>query len=127
MNPAVQTPPSSLPSVARFQDLVQQNSRRWKAVILLEAAGLALAAPLAYLWLVFFLDNRVHLPLTGRLVASLGFLIGVGVALGHFARRWRSIHLTEDQVALAIERSSGAIENRLINAVQLARELRSSR
>src|SRR4051794_24870413 len=90
--------------LARFQQLVRQNSRRWKTVILLEAFGVAVAAPLGYLWLVFLLDNQLPLPLFGRVLASLGLLLGVGWAVVHFVHRWRTLHFTEDQVALAIER-----------------------
>lgn len=108
--------------VARLRQLVEANSRRWKTVIVLEALGLAIATPLAYLWLVLFLDNQLHLSLFGRLLASLGLLAGLAGAITHLARRWRSVHFSEDQVALAIERSTpGGVQNRLINAMQLAR------
>src|SRR4051794_20023361 len=108
--------------LARFQDLVQQNSRRWKLMILLEALGLALSAPLAYLWIVFFLDIQWHLPPAGRLVVSLGFRAGGGWAALHVVRRWRAFQLREDQVAIAIEHGTrGGVQNRLINALQLAR------
>ena len=45
--------------------------------------------PLAYLWLVFYLDTQVHLSLAGRVLASLGLLAGVGWAAVHLVRRWR--------------------------------------
>ena len=106
----------------RFRRLVEANTRRWKTIILLEALGLAVAAPLGYLWLVFFLDNQLHLPFFVRVLAGIGLLLGIVWAVTHLARRWRSIHLTEDQVALAIERSTpGGVQNRLINALQLSR------
>ncbi len=118
----IEAPKQTVEVVGRLRDLIGANSRRWKAVILLEALGLAIAAPLGYLWLVFLLDNHWHLSLVGRAFASLGLFVGVTGALVHLARRWRSIHLSEDQVALAIERSTpGGVQNRLINALQLAR------
>src|SRR5437868_1728905 len=80
--------------LAQLRRLVHANTRRWKMVILLEALGLAVAAPLGYLWLVFFLDNQLHLPLFGRLLASLGLIVGIGLAVTHLIRLWRSIHLT---------------------------------
>jgi hypothetical protein len=108
--------------VALLGKLVQRNSRRWKTVIVLEAVGLALSVPLASLWLLCFLDNQLHLPVAGRLLASLGFFAGLFWAVRHLLRRWRSLRLTEDQVALAIERSTpGGVHNRLINAVQIGR------
>jgi hypothetical protein len=111
--------------VAVLGKLVQRNSRRWKTVIVLEAVGLALSVPLAYLWLLCFLDNQLHLPVAGRLLASLGFFAGVGWAVRHLLRRWRALRLTEDQVALAIERCTpGGVHNRLINAIQIGRASR---
>ena len=123
--PAV-APKTSKPSTAllmQLRQLVSMNTRRWKAMIVLEALGLAVAAPLAYLWLVLLVDTQWHLPLAGRGLASLGLLAGLGGAITHLVRRWRSIRLSEDQVALAIERSTpGGVQNRLINAMQLARD-----
>jgi hypothetical protein len=108
--------------VERLRHRVRDNSRRWKTLIALEAAGFAIAAPLAYLWLVFLLDCYFHLPLFGRLVASLGLVGSVVWVSARLTRRWRTLHLTEDQVALAIERRTpGGVQNRLINAVQIAR------
>lgn len=114
---------ASRAQVAQLRQLVDRNSRRWKRLVILEAVGLAIAAPLAYLWLVFFLDVQFHLSDLGRWAASLTFLASVvGVAVW-LTRRWRAIHLTEDQVALAMEkRTPGGVQNRLINAVQIARD-----
>jgi hypothetical protein len=55
----------SAEAVTRLRQLVRQNSRRLRCVIALEALGLAVSAPLAYLWLIFFLDTRLHLSLAG--------------------------------------------------------------
>jgi hypothetical protein len=121
---ATVSPSASLEDlIAGLRRLVGQNRRRWKVVIALEAVSLAVAAPLAYLWLVFFLDNQMHLPVAGRVLASAGFLAGVAWAGWLLARRWRSLRLSEDEVALAIERHTpGQVHNRLINAVQIARD-----
>jgi hypothetical protein len=109
--------------VAGLRHLVRDSGRRWKVVLAAEAVGLAVSAPLAYLWLVCLLDNQLHLPTLGRLLASLGLVAGLAWAGRHLARRWRSLRLSEDQVALAIERRTpGQLQNRLINAVQIARE-----
>ncbi|MBI2805819.1 MAG: hypothetical protein HYX68_12640 [Planctomycetes bacterium] len=116
------SPQKSSDILARLRGLVDANGRRWKKVILLEAVGLAVAAPLGYLWAVFLLDNLWHLSLFGRVLASLGLLVGVGAAGAHLWQRWRSVQLSEDQVALAIERSTvGGVQNRLINALQISR------
>jgi hypothetical protein len=107
----------------QLRQLVARNARRWKRLVLLEAIGLAIAAPLAYLWLVFFIDIQVHLSTLGRWLASLVFLGGVGFLARMLVRRWKQIRLTEDEVALAIERRTpGGVQNRLINAVQIARD-----
>lgn len=129
--PAVETPARSKPSVSaasraqveQLRQLVERNARRWKRLVMLEALGLAVAAPLTYLWLVFFLDVQFHLSAVGRWLASLTFLACVAAVATWLRRRWRDIHLTEDQVALAIERRTpGGVQNRLINAVQIARD-----
>jgi hypothetical protein len=122
------TNPPAVSAAARAQvdqlrQLVERNSRRWKRLVLLEAVGLAIAAPLAYLWVVFFLDVQFHLSGLGRWAASLTFLGSVLGVAAWLKRRWRAIHLTEDQVALAMEqRTPGGVQNRLINAVQIARD-----
>src|SRR4051812_15598849 len=86
-----------------LQQMVASNRRRWKSILLLEGLGLIIAAPLAYLWLVFFLDNQLHLPMAGRLLASLGFVGGLGWIITQLVQRWHRLHLSEDQVALAME------------------------
>jgi hypothetical protein len=105
-----------------LQALVRRNRRRWKTILVLEAIGWAVALPLAYLWLVFFLDAQFHLPMVVRVLFCLGGLAGLGLAVRHLVHQWRMLQLTEDEVALAIERRTpGKVQNRLINAVQLAR------
>ncbi len=108
--------------VGQLREQVRHNSRRWKALLILEMVGVAVSAPLAYLWLIFFIDNTIHLPLLGRVLANLGFLACAAWVAVRLVRRWRSLKFTEDQVALAIEkRTRGGVQNRLINAVQIAR------
>ena len=108
--------------VGQLREQVRHNSRRWKILLLLETIGVAISAPLAYLWLIFFIDNTIHLPLLGRLLANLGFLACAGWVAVRIVRRWRNLRFTEDQVALAIEKQTpGGVQNRLINAVQIAR------
>jgi hypothetical protein len=105
-----------------LRKLIESNRRRWKGLVALEAVGLAVAAPLGYFWLVMLLDQLVHLPLVGRFLASLGLLAGIAWAVRHLKRRWQAMHFSEDQVALAMEqRTPGGVQNRLINAVQIAR------
>jgi hypothetical protein len=116
-------PPASRALVEQLRRLVDRSGRRWKQLIVLETVSLAVSAPLAYLWLIFFIDNRFHLPVLGRFLASLLFLGGVAWLAVRLVRRWRNLRLTEDEIALAMERHTpGRVENRLINAVQIARE-----
>src|SRR6516164_6449644 len=84
--------------------LVATNARRWRGVVVCEALGLALAVPVAYFLLFVLLDQQLHLPVWGRLIASLGLLTLVVGLVGRLFVRWRALRLTEDQVALAIER-----------------------
>src|SRR6516165_7825160 len=114
--------PASRELMANIHRLVERNGSRWQKLMLLEAAGLVLSAPLAYLLLFFLLDNLFHLPAWGRLTANLVFFGGLAWLVGDIVRRWRRMSLTEDCVALAMERRTpGGVQNRLINAVQIAR------
>jgi hypothetical protein len=109
--------------VRELRRLVNRGGRRWRRLIILEAVSLAVAVPLAYLWLVFWLDNWLHLPVWGRLLASLVFFAVAGSLAVRLWRSWRRSRFTQDQVALAIERRTpGGLDNRLINALQLSRD-----
>src|SRR5436190_23777871 len=91
---------STVDALRKLRRLVDDSAGRWKRWLILEALALAVGVPLAYLWLVFLLDNLVHLPVWSRVVANLIF---VGVALYltiSLVRRWRLLRFTEDQVAL---------------------------
>lgn len=113
------SPPTEL--LRQLQRLVQSNTRRWKLLIVLEMLAVTVAAPLAYLWVVFSLDILVHLPRWGR-VATSAIFFAVLVVLGRWIwRRWKEVRLTEDQVALAIERQTPGTSNEIINSLQIAR------
>ncbi len=108
--------------IEQMRRLVGRNASRWKRLLILEAAGLAVAVPLGYLWVVFLIDQSLPLPALGRLVAAAGLVAVVILVGARLARRLRALTLTEDEVALAIERQTpGGVQNRLINALQLAR------
>jgi hypothetical protein len=108
--------------VDQMRRLVSRNAFRWKVLGVLEAAGLAVAIPLGYLWAAFLLDNALHLPVWGRLLAAAGFVVALLLPWIRLARHLKALTLTEDEVALAIERQTpGGVQNRLINALQLSR------
>jgi hypothetical protein len=108
--------------VEQMRHLVGRNAGRWKRLLLLEAVGLAVAIPLAYLWAIFLLDNAIHLPSWGRVLAMMGLVVAVVLPGIRLVRRLGALALTEDEVALAIERQTpGGVQNRLINALQLTR------
>ncbi|NQU11509.1 hypothetical protein HQ590_12005, partial [bacterium] len=126
MNPSdelVTPAPAAAEALEAVQRMVRKNIRRWRRLVLLQSVGLVVAIPLAYFWLALVLDSRVHLSRAGRLALALGFIAVVVGLLWSQRRRWQQLRLSEDEVALAIEsRTPGGIQNRLINAVQLARE-----
>jgi len=104
-----------------LQSLVQRNTRRWKLLIMLEMVAVLVAAPLGYLWVVFSLDILVHLPRWGR-VATSALFFAVLAVLGRWVwRRWKAVRLTEDEVALAIERQTPGTSNQIINSLQIGR------
>lgn len=122
--------PSSGALIEALEELravVERGRRRLTLFVLIESLAISLAAVLAYLWLVFLLDNTVHLSMWGRVTANLIFCFGCGWLIVRQYRKWRRAQLTEDGVALTIEqRTVGGVENRLINAIQLARETADS-
>ncbi|MCE9592307.1 MAG: hypothetical protein K8S99_17510 [Planctomycetes bacterium] len=119
--------PVTQEALDKMRRWVADGAKRWRRLIALEAIGLAIAAPLAYLWLVFILDNLVHLPVWGRTAAILIFLGGVAWLGRRLLRDWKRTQLSDDQVALAIERHTpGGLQNRLINAIQISRETDNS-
>ena len=106
-----------------LQRLVDRGAARWKILIFLEMTALAVSELLAYLWLAILLDNAIHLPVWGRVIAG-GLFFAAVVWLGQrLIRSRRKLRLSEDEVALAIERQTpGGVQNRLINSLQLAKE-----
>ncbi|MEO6848943.1 MAG: hypothetical protein ABI443_14445 [Chthoniobacterales bacterium] len=109
--------------VVQLRKLISRNTRRWKRLIIFEALGLAIAIPLGYFLLVVLLDNVVHLPTWGRITACIIFLGAVAGFGAYLMRQWWQARFTEDQVALAMEKGTpGGVQNRLINAIQIARE-----
>ncbi|HEY8668895.1 MAG TPA: hypothetical protein VIL86_19765, partial [Tepidisphaeraceae bacterium] len=114
---------SSAEMVGELHTVVAEGQRRWKRLIVLEAAGLAVATPLAYLWLVFLIDNVIHLAVWGRVLAIVLFIAALAWTSLRLVRSWKLARFTQDQVALAIERRTpGGLQNRLINAIQLSRD-----
>lgn len=108
--------------IREWRGRVSRDNRRWRRLVVLEALGLAVAAPLAYLWFVLLADSFLHLPTAGRLLASLLFLAAIGWQAVRLGAAWRKARFTDDEVALAMERRTpGGIENRLINTLQLSR------
>ncbi len=109
-------------AAARLSSVIDDNRKRWKLIVILEALGLGVSVTLGYLWLVFIIDHTVHLPQAARIVSLAVFIACVGWLALSLYRRWRMFDMTVDQVALAIEkRTPGGLGNRLINALQLAR------
>jgi hypothetical protein len=107
----------------RLRGIVADRGRRWKRWMLVESVALAVGLPLAYLWLVFLLDNLFHLPVWCRLLASAGFVAAGAWLVVAMVRRRMRLRLSEDEVALEIERRTpGGVQNRLINAIQISRE-----
>ena len=110
-------------SLDQIAELVQRNRKLWKQLIVVESLSLALAAVLGYFLLVVLLDNLLILPVAGRLIAACGLLVCIAMLGMGVARRWRRLHLSEDEIALAIEQSSpDGVQNRLINALQIGRD-----
>ncbi|OGV62789.1 MAG: hypothetical protein A2498_02570 [Lentisphaerae bacterium RIFOXYC12_FULL_60_16] len=115
--------PVTLPKIAGdLVRLVETSRRRRKHVVLFRALGIEIALPLAYLWAILALDNTLHFTPTIRLLALSGFFGLIALLAWHSTRVWRTALYSPDQAALDIERRMpGGLDNRLINAIQLAR------
>jgi hypothetical protein len=114
--------PASDQLLQNLRVIVQRNARRWRLLILAELCAVLVAVPLGYLWAVFSLDILLHLPPWGRAATSVAFAAVLLWLARWLLRRLKSVRLTEDQVALAIERQSPGSHNRLINSLQISRE-----
>src|SRR5689334_21977312 len=101
--PAATPAPASAEAVQRLRRLVDHSAGRWKRWMVLEAVALCVGLPLAYLWLVFALDNLVHLPVWGRLLANVIFLAAVAYLVMSLVRRRNRLRITQDQAALSME------------------------
>jgi hypothetical protein len=109
--------------IQSLRQVIRRGHDRWKRLVVLEAVGLAIAAPLTYLWLLFAFDAVFHLSVFGRVLTSAVFFVGVVWQGWRLRKSWRQTNFTDDQVALAMERNTpGGLDNRLINSVQLATE-----
>lgn len=107
--------------VVSLQRLVRAGNRRWKRLMVLEAMGLAVAAPLALLWTIVLMDSVFHFATVWRWSAAGVFLLGALWQVQRLRASWRQAAFTDEQVALAMERNTpGGVENRLINALQLS-------
>ncbi|MEO8205783.1 MAG: hypothetical protein ABI615_06345 [Chthoniobacterales bacterium] len=114
--------PETLELITKLRSLVDRNTRRWKALIILEALSVAIAVPTGYFLLAVLLDNSIHLPVWGRIsICGVFFMTLIGFAI-RLCRQWGQARFTEDQVALAMEKQTPGVENRLINALQIARQ-----
>lgn len=115
--------PSTQAAVRQIQRYIQSARRRWRALLLVEGVGLAIAAVLAYFWIAVLVDSALRLPVIGRLIAGAGLIACLAWLTLRLMRQWRSLKLSEDQVALAVEHNTpGGVQNRLINAIQLSRD-----
>lgn len=115
------------PRMFEFQKLIAHQQRRERRLGILAAGGTAVAGCLGYLWLAVWIDSTIHLATLGRFIAWGGFLTLAAWLLLRVVSRARLGVRTQDEVALAIERRTGVdLENRLINTVQLSRDVDSS-
>lgn len=86
-----------------------------------EAAGLFVAAVLLALGAAMALDNLVHLPMLVRLAALAG-LVGLAAAVVRWGARLLREPLTAERMAVKVEAKFPNVDNRMINALLLARE-----
>ncbi len=98
---------SSESSIRQLRKIVAANTARWRRTVLLQALGVTIAVPLAFLWVMLWLDNMLHLPMWGRFLGFAGFIGLLGFLIVRLVQQMRQLRLTEDQVALD-HRTAGA-------------------
>lgn len=110
-------------TASRLQRWLSSNRWQWRGLAALDLFGRVVALLVGVVLTAVIVDDRFHLAVAGR-VAAWGVVVAAfGASLRLVARRWQTVRTTEDQIALAIEgRIPGGLQNRLINAVQLARQ-----
>lgn len=110
-------------AMAALSRMVDTRGRRWWAVGMLQVVSTAVALPLLFLLVAFTADNQFHFSLVLRCLLALAALAVVAWNVWSLLRVSRTCRLSQDAVALAIERRTpGGLDNRLINALQLARD-----
>ncbi|MDA0833488.1 MAG: hypothetical protein O2955_02030 [Planctomycetota bacterium] len=109
--------------IESLQGLMKSQRLRWQRWHLLEAVGWTLSGLLGYFLIAVLIDNVAHLPILGRFALTIGLILMIGWLGRHLVARLLQRPVTEDEIALAIERRThGVVENRLINALQIGRE-----
>ena len=94
---------------------------RLRRLYLLDGASRVILAILGFMLVTFLADWSLDLPGPLRLVVLAG---GVGLTAWMVTRRVAlplSVALTDDDLALLVERSHPELEDRLVSAIQLAR------
>ena len=122
-SPSSEKPNTEKEKISHIISIIEQGRKRRNLIVLLQTISIEIAIPLAYLWIMLWLDTQFHFGISGRIAAFLFFIILV-ISLTHRSlKQWKKIHFSLDEIALSIERHSpDKLENRIINTVQLARE-----
>ena len=94
-----------------------------RAGILIEGGAVAGLALVCYLVITYGLDRNLRLEWPFRLMLLSVFLIGLGVLCYRRIYRPIAVDLSDDEMALAVEREAPQMKQELISAVQFERVL----
>ena len=103
--------------------LLSRLRGRARRGILVEGVALGMVAMVGFMALSFFVDRSLRLEMVYRLVLLLAFLAAVWVLLRRRLVQPMDFELTDDELALAMERGEGELGQSLISAVQFERTL----
>src|SRR6476646_3744895 len=104
------------PTAASLHGFIAQRARRWRTLVVIEAVVGVGAILLACFMLAVVLDGFLYLPVAGRLAVNAIFVAAAVGLVVRLIQRLRGLQLSDDEVALAIERQTpGGMQNRLIN------------
>ncbi len=93
----------------------------WRRVRLGEGLALTAAASGAMLFAAVLLEATLHLPGAARLVLGLGLIIATAGGLAWLVLRSMTADISDERVAVHVERRFPELSNGLINSVQLVR------
>ena len=122
--PAPQSPGPSLGrALAAARERLQQQRKRVRTGLWVEAAGVVALLLIAYALPTLLLDRFLRLEWAFRAALLLSLLVVVGRVVVRRLLRPMTVKLSDEELALAVERSCPQLDQQLISSLQFDEEL----